>query len=390
MNILSITGILPIPEITRSNDFLFPLYTTYKNKYPKDQVYFLRTHKYNLFKTKRKSLRGIKSYELKGFSVNLVRYFSTWRYGLLHIFVSTYSAYFLNRKRINRLIKECKIDVLHAEYIIPDGYLAYILSKKHKIPYLITTHNESRYFDAPVAKSIILKLLRNASSLTPLNYPTMELYKKHDANNNITIIPHGIDERFLQTEPQDKNVEEIKILSVGVLVQLKNFDKVIQAVARLKDTYKISYTLIGSGPEKERLTALVHSLGLERIVNFIDRIPYERMPVEMSQFDIFIMPSYVETFGRVLFEAMAVGLPIICAKNTGIHGYFKEGEEGFSVDHRDIADIESKLSILLSNAEIRRDMGSKAKELMSYYTWDKIVVTFHSLYEKSLQNSLNN
>ena len=40
------------------------------------------------------------------------------------------------------------------------------------------------------------------------------------------------------------------------------------------------------------------------------------------------MPSYVETFGRVYFEAMAMGIPIICAKNSGIYGYYKEMEEG--------------------------------------------------------------
>ncbi len=158
----------------------------------------------------------------------------------------------------------------------------------------------------------------------------------------------------------------------------------LYALANLKNKYAFRYTIVGSGPEKNALVSLTRKLNLTQRVDFLEIVPYRNIPAEMGKNDIFILPSYFESFGRVFFEAMAVGLPIICAKNTGVHGYFIEGEAGFSVIHYDVADIENKLSLLLSNAELRKEMGQKAKKLMYNYTWDKIVVTFHDLYERSI------
>lgn len=384
MNILSITGILPIPGIDRSNDFLIPLYTAYRKKYPRDNVTFIRPTSYKPFSKLNKQLNGLKSYELHGFNITLLRYFSTWRYAIIHSIIASYTSFYFNKRKIIRFIKDNAIDVIHAEYIIPDGYLAYLISKKCNKPYLVTTHFEFRYFNSAISRKAVLKVLNNASFVTPLNYPAMELYKRNNVKN-ICIVPHGIEEPFLDSVREQNNSEEVRILSVGALIALKNLDKVLYALANLKNKYSFRYTIVGSGQERDSLRALARKLDIDKRVDFIDKIPYSQIPIEMGKNDIFILPSYFESFGRVLFEAMAVGLPIICAKNTGVHGYFKEGEEGLSVVHTDVADIEAKLSLLLGNEKLRNEMGQKAKGLMKHYTWDKIVVTLHEFYEKSLR-----
>jgi len=292
--------------------------------------------------------------------------------------------YYFNKRRIIRFIKDNAIDVIHAEYIIPDGYLAYFISKKFNIPYLVTTHFEFRYFDSAISRKAVLKVLNNASFITPLNYPAMRLFKSYKVEN-IWIVPHGIEEHFLNAIPKHNRTEEVMILSVGVLHKIKNLDKVLYALANLKNKYSFRYTIIGSGQEKVSLMALARKLDIDKRVSFIDQVPYSQIAEEMGKNDIFILPSYFESFGRVLFEAMAVGLPIICAKNTGVHGYFKEGEEGLSVVHTNVSDIESKLSILMGDEKLRKEMGLKAKSLMTHYTWEKIVVMLHALYEKSIQ-----
>jgi glycosyltransferase involved in cell wall biosynthesis len=122
---------------------------------------------------------------------------------------------------------------------------------------------------------------------------------------------------------------------------------------------------------------------LEKHVNFIEHIQHDQISDEMYTHDIFIMPSYVETFGRVYFEAMAMGIPIICAKNSGIHGYFKEMEEGISVIHNDIADISNKLEILITNQELRMRIGFQGQKLVEGYTWENITKTLHDIYLKA-------
>jgi glycosyltransferase involved in cell wall biosynthesis len=92
------------------------------------------------------------------------------------------------------------------------------------------------------------------------------------------------------------------------------------------------------------------------------------------------MPSYFETFGRVYFEAMAVGLPIICAKNSGIFGLFREGEEGMAVDHTNVAAIADALAFLIDHKEERLKIGKQGQELVNGFTWQNRARDLRKIY----------
>lgn len=386
MNILSISGILPVPGIQKANDFLIPLFKTYKNKFPDDRICFIKPFPFKpTLKSSRQLLR-LKEYDLDGLRVVLIPYFSAWRLASLHSLLASLTAYFLNRKRIRQLVKEWQIDIVHAEYVIPDGYIARMILKDIGIRYVVTVHDENRYLDSFISKKVFTKILSEASWITPLNYPSALLYRKI-VKTNIDVIPHGIDTRFLKPLPGHGPRTEIKVLTIAALLAYKNIDKVIIALGRLKNDFQFKYTIIGKGPERKRLAELVTELGLESRVEFIEMIPYDQVPSEMCKYDLFILPSYFETFGRVLFEAMAVGLPVICARDSGIHGYFTEGDQALSVQHDHMEDIVEKLRMLMLDAGLRQDMGLKAKELMHNYTWENIVTTLHDIYVKVLKKS---
>lgn len=386
MNILSISGILPVPGIVKDNDFLIPLFETYRKKYPDDRIYFVKPFAYKPTLKSSRLLSRIKEYDIGGFKVVLLPYFSTWSFASLHSIIASLSSYYLNRHKIRRLIKEWEIDIIHAEYVIPDGFMARMISKDLGIKYVVTVHDENRYMNYSISRKTVTSVLAGASWITPLNFPSAILYKKA-VETSIEVIPHGIDIRFLKAEPEYNSGNEIKILTIAALLSYKNIDKVLMSLSRLKSNFHFSYTIVGTGPEKKRLNDLVNELGLKNRVMFIDRIPYDEIPSEMCRHDIFILPSYFETFGRVLFEAMAVGMPVICAKDSGIHGYFSEGEEAISVHHYDIEEIADKLRILMSDSDLRRIMGQKAKKLMLSYTWENIVTTLNSIYIKALMKS---
>ncbi len=245
---------------------------------------------------------------------------------------------------------------------------------------MITTHNELFYFKHFISNRIATRILRNASFVVPINYSNFNYFNSIGIKNT-ELVPLGFNKSFLRPQKEIKG-GAVKILTVAELIKLKNIDKVILAVSKLVEKYEICYTVIGRGPEKEKLVKLADQLHLGQKVEFIDYIDHTKIADETYKYDIFIMPSYIETFGRVYFEAMAMGIPIICAKNSGIFGYFKENEEGISVNHNNIDEIADMIEFLIVNTEKRLLIGKNGQKLVESYTWEKIAAILHNKYLK--------
>lgn len=385
MKILSIASILPIPGIISTNDFVFQIYSNYKKVYKNDEIVIIRPVRYdfNIFSILKRDTRLIKlkgklNWTINNFQVEIFPFLSWWSSSNIHALI-TATTFWFNKRRISKLFAVNHFKIVHAQYIFSDGILAYLISKKYKIPYMITTHNERRYFDHWISKKIATKILKNAAQVVPINY-TNYLYFKSLGLNNVFLTPLGFNSAFLKAQSTRKS-ERIRILTVSVLTKLKNIDKVITAMKDLVTRYEITYTVIGRGPEKESLLKLVETLELTDYVNFVDQVPHELIAEEMYKHDIFIMTSYFETFGRVYFEAMAMGIPIICAKKSGIHGIFKEGDEGLSVDHSNIAEISKALEFLIQHPDERIRIGLNGQNLVRKYTWENIVKDLHDKYQ---------
>jgi glycosyltransferase involved in cell wall biosynthesis len=390
MNILSISSILPVPGYRKTNDFVFEFYKHYLKKFNQDSVSFILPIKYsNRFikrilndNSKEDKIRRLKQFFYNNFKVDVLTFLSTWHFANLHALLS-FTLFFFNRKYIYHLINQNKINVVHAQYIFSDGMLAYRILKKYNIPYVITSHNELRYFDHYLSKRLALKILKHASCITPLNflsYQTFLKYKLPDVHH----IPLGFDKRFLFPKEKDEH-GEVKIITIASLIKLKNIDKVIHALAMLKDKYNFSYTIIGEGPEKDNLDKIIKDHDLQLKIQLVGMVPHNAIDNILSQHDIFIMPSYFETFGRVYFEAMALKLPIICAKNSGIYGFFKEMKEGISVDHTNIHDIAEKLEILIADKHLRDQIGQNGHELVKNYTWENLALKYNTIYKESIK-----
>ncbi len=388
MNILAISGILPVSDIIPQNDFVFQIYSGIMEKNPSDRIVIIRPVKYDLNPVSilkgRATLTRMKRkrrWELRGFHVEIFPFFSTWRLKNLHAFI-TRTIYHVNRKRIRALFEEYDFDVIHAQYVYPDGLLAQMLGKRYGIPYFVTTHNEAGFFKQPLSRRIALSIFKESAGVRPINYTNLRVFKKLGAGN-IELSPLGFHKGFIRDQRNPGN-GTVRILTVAELIPLKNIDKVVLALGALSDKYDFTYTIIGKGPEKNRLELLVGTLGLKRQIDFIESVPHEQIADVMYEHDVFIMPSFFETFGRVYFEAMAMGIPVICAKNSGIFGIFRENEEGISVDHTSVLEIQMALELLITKEEVRLSMGRKGKALVEEYTWDRVVENLREAYQQAI------
>lgn len=141
------------------------------------------------------------------------------------------------------------------------------------------------------------------------------------------------------------------IVAVGRLVELKGFDLLLHALARLRQTRDVGLIVIGEGPARVELEALASRLALTEVVTFAGMQPNPWRFVAHA--DVFALTSRTEAFPSVLSEAMALGVPILATDcSAGVRECLGDGECGLMVPSGDIEGIAGGLDRLLGDAEL--------------------------------------
>ena len=143
-----------------------------------------------------------------------------------------------------------------------------------------------------------------------------------------------------------------------------------------KKGYAVTLKIIGDGPQKKEI---IHKV--EKYKEFIDVFDYikskEDLLVEYRSSDIFIMPSFNETFGLVYIEALSQGLPIIYSKGQGVDGYFEEGEVGFGCNPNDVNNIVNCAEKIINNYSV---ISNNCVKSLSQFKWQNICSAYEKMY----------
>jgi len=168
------------------------------------------------------------------------------------------------------------------------------------------------------------------------------------------------------------------IVSVGRLVHRKGQDRLIESMrAIVQEVPTAHLLLIGEGPYRERLQALVRKYALDDHISFIGRIQYADLPHYICIGEIFAMPSRsrffgleVEGLGIVYLEASACGLPVIAGASGGAPDAVIDGTTGVVVDGLDNAAIAVAAINLLNNPAQARLMGQAGRSwIVEKWNW---------------------
>jgi len=283
------------------------------------------------------------------------------------------------KKRLCRLIQTTNPNIVHAHNLIPNGLLAHHIKRKHGIPYIITAR-----IDKQISFSKIeMEIFRCASAIICLT-PSHKKKIPFEFQDKAKLITHGVDEEFFINRATILN-DPIQIITIARLLPYKNIEKVILALSTIK--HKFHYHIYGQGPEHAKLKSLISDLSLENRVFLHGHADYKRIPDILASMDLFVLPSFPETFGRVYIEAMAAGVPIVACKGSGMDGIIKEKREGFLLDKPDVDNIKNVLELILLNPDLITRMRDGAQETARQFHWDRVVSDLHALYKKhSLPN----
>jgi phosphatidyl-myo-inositol alpha-mannosyltransferase len=200
----------------------------------------------------------------------------------------------------------------------------------------------------------------------------------------ISIVPNGVDvARFRPgVAPLERYAGSVpNILYVGRFDPRKGLPELIEACGRLADEgLRFRLILVGDGRLRPLLTRLAH----ERIpgrVAFEGQVPHASLPQYYATADVFCSPARgSESFGLVLLEAMALGVPVVASDIPGYRAVLTNGSEGLLVPPRDPAALARALGLLLGDPALRARLGSAGARTAAGYGWGRVAEELERIY----------
>jgi glycosyltransferase involved in cell wall biosynthesis len=148
-------------------------------------------------------------------------------------------------------------------------------------------------------------------TITNSSYEERALREDFPELKNTTLLPEGMDTneaRHIKHHP----VRPHRVLYVGGLIRYKNVDKIFEGFSYfLRRSNESKLVIVGDGPERKFLVSHAHSLGLDPFVEWKHGLSRERLLDEYARASVFILLSHLESFSRVVYDALLTGVPVV-------------------------------------------------------------------------------
>lgn len=302
------------------------------------------------------------------------------------------------RKIISAVEKELDVsqfDCLHAYTLFTDGNCAMKLSQKYRIPYVVavrSTDMNDFLRLKPWLRGRAVQIMENASVVFFLSPRYMEdmiskyvpAQKRDEIRSKSQVVPNGINDFWLEHKPEpisESRLSQIRNRKINIVVagrinRNKNQIAVMHAVDKLNaEGWQAHLTVVGP-TEDSRVSAM---LDRNPAVTVLPAQPKEKLLDIYRANDIFVLPSFQETFGLVYAEAMSQGLPVLYTKGQGFDGQFPEGFVGFSVKADDVDEVAKKIQTVVDRYQAISSNGYRSAR---QFNWSDIVNRYSSIYGK--------
>jgi glycosyltransferase involved in cell wall biosynthesis len=294
--------------------------------------------------------------------------------------------------RIKKCVMEIDPDIVHIQSTVPLFSLFGIFMIK-KYPIIITLHgyfNQEYKFHTGIRKIFYgifcAPIERFALSRIPyvvVLCPQIENIIQKFTKSKISIIPNGIDLGYIQKINSYEKKDYPAIFFLGYLTKGKGVEDLIKAIQLVKIKFdNVKLYIGGIGPHMTKLQKLVQDLNLKENVTFLGLLDGKEKFAYMKAMDIFVLPSYWESFPVVLLEAMACGKPIITTDVGGNPYAVINGTNGFLVKPGDCYELSEKIIKLLNDKDLIKKMGEESLKRADDFDWSIIVKQTREVYEK--------
>ncbi len=288
------------------------------------------------------------------------------------------------------------LDLLHVHYAIPHSISAILaresLKSARRLPVITTLHGtditlvgaDRSYL--PITRYGIVE----SDGVTAISNYLKEATRENFQFDDITVIPNFVCPDEYRRHPVTELRRTLAPLGELLLVHVSNLRPVkrpvdcVEIFARvLKQQQNTRLIMVGDGGERANAEHRARTLGVYDRTSFVGK--QARIVDYLSAADVLLLPSEQESFGLAALEAMACEVPVVATRVGGVPEVVTDKETGFLSDIGDVDQMANDAVRLLSNPDLRREMGKRAREsALSRYRTDIVIPQYLDFYEKVL------
>lgn len=298
-------------------------------------------------------------------------------------------------RRLARLLKEHRIDVLHA-HLVQSSLVGLTAALIARTPVrVMTRHHSDAVFlsGSRPARSIDRLTGRLANEVIAVSEAARRamIELDHVDERKITVVPNGFDWERIQPKPNSARAvrEEFRLgdatmlCTVGRLDKLKGHDLLLRAFARIAEP-DARLVVVGPGPQKNLLEELARQL------NIADRIVFTGYRSDVYDIvaasDLVVHPSLSEAHSLTIIEALHLGRPVIATDVGAAREAVIPEETGWLVPANDVEALAQSINEALSDKERARALAEAGQRLVhSKYPIEKMVAGYEAVYERHLR-----
>ncbi len=278
---------------------------------------------------------------------------------LLHFGEGVYAAYQLRGREFQEM---------HAHFVDRAATLALVAGRLLGKPYSLSIHASENIFVHPILMPEKIAGARHIATCTHFNKQFLEGLLGRNLDDKISLIYHGLDVDAYTPPPRAGRRRPL-ILAVGQLAERKGFSHLIEACRCLKERgYEFCCQIVGTGPEKERLEALIRRHGLADSVALCGALSHDDVIGRYREATLFALPCIESRDGNldgipnVLAEAMAMELPVISTRVSAIPELVVDGENGLLVEPGDDPALAQAIASLLDRPALGAALGQAGRQ----------------------------
>ena len=277
-------------------------------------------------------------------------------------------------------------DVVHIATEGPLGWSALQAALHLRLPvcsdFRTNFHAYSRHYGVGWLRKPIMAYLRKFHNQTQCTMVPTEGLRRDLADagfRHLTVVARGVDTALFHPARRSEALrttwgadpDDLVIVHVGRMAPEKNLDTLLAGYARLREQHpRVRLVLVGDGPLRAELQVQWPD------VVFAGQRSGEDLAAHFASADLFLFPSLTETFGNVVTEALASGLPVVAYDYAAAAQLIRDGENGRLVPFGD-RDAFLRTAEALSGAPVLRQRMSKAAvQTAAGWSWDGIVEHF--------------